>query len=296
MLSCWSLILGIAGTNALGFNAQHAQHFKAAAAAVVLATSPGALPVLPVHATVPITTLIADVHATVPITTLIADAEADRETAELKAAIEKAKKLSDAQEKADLEAAKVAAKSAAKALAARGPPAKLPSKAADTDLSVALRGGAINLRELRVPQSLGLSLPVVGPLRIEFNAVVSKVTPEMAADADVVVGLPTDLVKAGKKAAGGDVGLAVDLPGFASGRLDVDVSTPRDGEADVVVTSPLFKRLPIQKTKGLGRFCFDCGTGAPESEWFVARNLGNGVQFYGNAKTGVSQFEAPKGF
>lgn len=241
--------------------------------------------------------LIPPATATMPAA-LIADAAAslDREAAELKSAIQAAKKVADAQEKADFEAAKAAAKSAAKALASRGAPAKLPAKAADTDLSVALRSSAINLRELRLPQSLGIMLPVTGPLRIELNAVISKVTPEIANDADVVVGLPQDLLKAGKRAAGGDVGLAIDFPGLASGRLDVDVSTPRKGEAEVVVTSPLIPKLPIQKTKGLGRFCFDCGTGAPESDWFVARNLGNGVQFYGNAKTGKSQFEAPKDF
>ena len=54
--------------------------------------------------------------------------------------------------------------------------------------------------------------------------------------------------------------------------------------------------LPLQKTDGLGRFCFKCGNGNPTSDWFVARNLGDGIEFYGNVKTGVSQFELPKEF
>ena len=55
-------------------------------------------------------------------------------------------------------------------------------------------------------------------------------------------------------------------------------------------------QLPLQKSAGLGRFCFKCGNGNPPSDWFVARNLGDGIEFYGNAKTGQSQFELPREF
>lgn len=155
----------------------------------------------------------------------------------------------------------------------------------------------LNPRDLgnaKLPSSIGVNLPVLGSLRVDLSASVQKVSEAQANSADVVIGLPNDLVKAGKLAAGGIAGAAVDAPGLAAGRFDLDVSTPRAGEADVVVNSKLIPQLPIAKTAGLGRFCYDCGDGNPPSDWFVARNLGNGVQFYGNAKTGVSQFEAPK--
>lgn len=184
----------------------------------------------------------------------------------------------------------------------KGAIAKLPvASAKPTDLSVALRGSTIkiNPRDLKsttLPQSVGVTLPVLGPVRIDLNIAVSKVTAQEVAESDIVIALPADLVKAGKLAAGGNVGAAIDAPGLASGRFEAELSTPRKGEAGVTVTSPLIPQLPLQKTKGLGRFCFECGDGNAPSDWFVARNLGNGVQFYGNAKTGKSQFDVPKGF
>ena len=204
----------------------------------------------------------------------------------------------DASELAAFEAARAQAKSQAQASSARGAPAKLPSTASASDVSVALRSNAIKLdpRDLKLPSSIGVTLPVAGSLRIDLNVQIAKVTEVEVADADVVVSLPKDLIKAGKLAAGGVGGLALDVPGLASGRFDLDVTTPVKGEADVAVSSKLIPKLPLQKTKGLGRFCFECGNGNPDSEWFIARNLGSGVQFYGNARTGVSQFEAPKGF
>ena len=130
--------------------------------------------------------------------------------------------------------------------------------------------------------------------------------------------LPSDLIKAGKLAAGGDAGLTLDVPGLVATRFDLDVKTPRGGEADVTVTSSAIPKLPIAKGKGLGRACYECGNGNPQSDWcdpcvvglaipaltpaptaptrYFARNLGNGVEFYGNAKTGVSQFDVPNGY
>ena len=46
----------------------------------------------------------------------------------------------------------------------------------------------------------------------------------------------------------------------------------------MVITSKSLPKLPLQKTKGLGRFCFNCGNGNPPSDWFFARNLGDGVE------------------
>ena len=60
------------------------------------------------------------------------------------------------------------------------------------------------------------------------------------------VGALADLIKAGKLAVGGNVGAAVDAPGLLSGRFDAELITPRKGEADVVVTSPLIPKLPVQ--------------------------------------------------
>ena len=217
-------------------------------------------------------------------------------TTTIVAAVEKSARKD---ELAAFEAARAEAKAkSAKAEQARGARAKAPASATSSDVSLALRSTALKLdpRDLRLPNSIGVELPVVGPLRIDLNVQISKATAEQVADADLVVSLPKDLVKAGKLAAGGVGGVALDAPGVASGRLDIDVTTPRNGEADVVVTSKLIPKLPLQKTKGLGRFCFECGNGEQDSDWFVARNMGSGVQFYGNAKTGKSQFEVPKGF
>jgi len=114
---------------------------------------------------------------------------------------------------------------------------------------------------------------------------------------DIQVLLPKDLVKAGKLALGGDAGLVIDAPGLVTGgKVDIDLATPRKGEADVTVTSSLIPKLPLQKGSSSGRFCFDCGNGNEPSDWVVARNLGNGVEFYSNVKTGESQFNTPPGF
>jgi hypothetical protein len=207
------------------------------------------------------------------------------ESAELKAALAKAKRLSDSKDLA----------------LKKGSPARLPvASAKPTDVSVALRSGVIKIdprdvKATQLPQSIGITLPVVGSVRLELNVAVTKVSSEEAAEADVVVSLPSDLVKAGKLAAGGIAGAALDAPGLTSGRFELAVDTPRKGEADITLTSNLIPKLPVQKTKGLGRYCFECGNGAEPSDWFVARNLGNGVTFYGNSKTGVSQFDVPKG-
>ena len=49
-------------------------------------------------------------------------------------------------------------------------------------------------------------------------------------------------------AARGDVSVALDVPGIIAGRVEVDVETPRAGEADVVVTSKTIPKLPHTKT------------------------------------------------
>lgn len=183
-----------------------------------------------------------------------------------------------------------------------GPPAKLTVAADPSDVGIAIRKGAlalprgVDITTARVPSSIGVTLPVVGPVRVDLAVSIAKTSEAEAAASDVVIQLPKDLIKAGKRAVGGDAGIALDVPGIAAGRFAVDLNTPRKGEADVVVTSNLIPKLPVQKTKGAGSFCFECGDGNEPSDWFVARNLGNGVQFYGNAKTGQSQFEVPKGF
>ena len=103
----------------------------------------------------------------------------------------------------------------------------------------------------------------------------------------------TDLGKAASLASAGDVSLA--LKGAVNGRLDVDLNTPTRGEADITVLSKLVPKLPLAKTAGTGRFCATCGNGEPISDWFVVRNVKNGVSFYTNLVTGVSQFQAPGG-
>ena len=114
---------------------------------------------------------------------------------------------------------------------------------------------------------------MLGSVRVDLAVTVEKATEAQVAASDVVVTLQADLVKVGKLAAGGDVSVALDVPGIVAGRFAVDVETPRAGEADVVVTSKTIPKLPLQKTKGLGRFCFDCGDGGEPSDWFVSRNL-----------------------
>lgn len=227
--------------------------------------------------------------------TLLAEAMAAKEAAAAKTtAAAQGGKASSA---AVAVAAKPAAPAASAKAAARGALAQLPVSSRPEDVVLAVRSGAVpNLLTKSLPSSVGVTLPGVGPLRVDLNVVVSKATPEEVAASDIVVSLPRDLVKAGKLAAGGDAGVSLNVPGLVSGRIDLDVSSPRKGEADIAVTSSLVPKLPLQKTSGLGRFCFECGNGGEQSEWFVARNLGNGVQFYGNAKTGVSTFAAPKDY
>ena len=104
-----------------------------------------------------------------------------------------------------------------------------------------------------------------------------------------------DLAKAGKLAAAGDVSLAVQAKGGPASRFDVDLSTPRKGEAEISVVSTALPKLPLAKSAGFGRFCATCGNGQPIDDWFVVKNVKNGVSFYTNVVTGVSQFNAPPG-
>lgn len=263
------------------------QQFDAAAAMMASIAAAALVAAAPM----PAAALIAENECSVLNAPSMQIAAASNEDAALAKAIAKANKLS-----------KEAEKDISDSVAKRGRAAKAPANffpsVTSTDVSVALRSGVVpGLKDLRLPSSLGITLPALGPVRVDFNIKVEKVTPEKVADADIVVTLPNDLIKAGKKAVGGNVGLAFDAGTPLGGaRFDVDVSTPRKGEADLAITSPAIPKLPLQKTKGLGRFCFECGDGGEQSDWFVARNLGNGIQFYGNAKTGVSQFDVPKGF
>jgi hypothetical protein len=179
--------------------------------------------------------------------------------------------------------------------------------ATPTDLSVAVKKNAIDLKAKKLPSSVGISLPFVGSFRARVNIDLQKATPEEVTKSDVVISLPSDLIKAGKLALGGSAGAALDVPGLVSERFDLDLQTPgageagitvtsKQGKADIALTSKLIPNLPIPKSKGLGRFCSDCGNGKPESDWYITRNLGNGVQFYSNPKTGVAQFQPPPGF
>ena len=198
----------------------------------------------------------------------------------------------------------IAAQAATSTKAAPATPTKTPGSIKDlssstkpSDVAVAVRSGVIDLKAQKLPSSIGAVLPFpVGPIKIDLAISINKATEAEVNAADVVVTLPKDLVKASKLAVGGDAGLVLDVPGIASGRFDLDLDTPRKGEADIVVTSKTIPKLPVQKTGGFGRTCYDCGNGEALSDWYVARNLGNGVTFYGNVKTGVSQFEVPKGF
>ena len=45
-------------------------------------------------------------------------------------------------------------------------------------------------------KGIGTNLPVVGAVRIDLNIAINKVSAEQAAEADVVIGLPSDLIKA----------------------------------------------------------------------------------------------------
>lgn len=128
---------------------------------------------------------------------------------------------------------------------------------------------------------------------LSSSATTRQATPAEAAAADVVVELPSNLFKAASLASGGAAGIELDVPGLISGRIDVDIETPRSGEADVVLTSGLIPQLPLSRGGGQGRFCYTCGNGEELGDWVVARNLKNGVSFYSNVKTGKSQFQAP---
>jgi hypothetical protein len=187
--------------------------------------------------------------------------------------------------------------------------AALADVATPTDVAVTVKEGTIDLKAKKLPSSVGISLPFVGSLRanIKVDLDVQKVKTEEVAKSDVVISLPRDLIGAGKLALGGSAGAALDVPGLVSERFDLDLKSPGQGEADIFVTSKPGKaeialtskripKLPLPKSQGLGRFCDNCGNGAPKSDWYIARNLGDGVQFYSNPTTGESRFTPPPGF
>ena len=86
------------------------------------------------------------------------------------------------------------------------------------------------------------------------------------------------------------------VSGGKTSRLDIDIDTPRKGEADIAIVGKVVPKLPLAKTAGFGRFCSTCGNGQEISDWFVVKNLKNDVSFYTNLVTGVSQFNTPPGF
>jgi len=155
--------------------------------------------------------------------------------------------------------------------------------------------GTLNSAVKILPKSVGLTLPVVNiPVRVDIDVKVDKVSPAEAAAADVVVELPQDLAKLAKSATAGDVDLVVTKEGGRSGRVDIDLATPRKGVAELKVRSDAVPKLPLAKS-GNGRFCATCGNGEALSDWFTVTNVKNGVSFYTNLVTGVSQFNAPPG-
>ena len=156
--------------------------------------------------------------------------------------------------------------------------------------------GSITKITSALPKSIGTTLPVVNiPLRVDISINVAKATPADVAASDVVIDLPKDLKKAASLASAGDINLAL-VSGGKTSRLDIDIDTPRKGEADIAIVGKVVPKLPLAKTAGFGRFCSTCGNGQEISDWFVVKNLKNDVSFYTNLVTGVSQFNTPPGF
>ena len=149
----------------------------------------------------------------------------------------------------------------AAAVTAAKPTAGKAYSAAKTDLTIGLKQGAVkidpreiiatrDISRIKLPQTIGVNVPVLGSVQVNLDVKVAKCSPEDVQASDVQIVLPSDLVKAGKQAIGGDAGLVLDAPGLASGQLDIDIATPRKGEADLTVTSDLIPKIPLQKGNG----------------------------------------------
>mmetsp|Transcript_28976 Transcript_28976/g.58801 ORF Transcript_28976/g.58801 Transcript_28976/m.58801 type:complete len:116 (-) Transcript_28976:1086-1433(-) len=83
-----------------------------------------------------------------------------------------------------------------------------------------------------------------------------------------------------------------DIGGKLETHVDIEFATPKAGQLEVLVESPLIPKLPVKnaltettKTSVI--------RGGKKSAWSAVTNLGDGSVLYTNSKTGASQKEKP---
>lgn len=76
-----------------------------------------------------------------------------------------------------------------------------------------------------------------------------------------------------------------DISGKISTHVDVDFATPRQGQLEVLIDSPLLPKLPVKNRL--------TGDGGKKSNWSAVTNLGDGSVVYANSMTGETQKDAP---
>mmetsp|Transcript_18658 Transcript_18658/g.40612 ORF Transcript_18658/g.40612 Transcript_18658/m.40612 type:complete len:239 (+) Transcript_18658:205-921(+) len=86
--------------------------------------------------------------------------------------------------------------------------------------------------------------------------------------------------------------LEFDIGGKLETHVDIEFATPKAGQLEVLVESPLIPKLPVKnaltettKTSVI--------RGGKKSAWSAVTNLGDGSVLYTNSKTGASQKEKP---
>ena len=76
-----------------------------------------------------------------------------------------------------------------------------------------------------------------------------------------------------------------DISGKISTHVDIDFATPRQGQLEVLIDSPLLPKLPVKNRL--------TGDGGKKSNWSAVTNLGDGSVVYANSMTGETQKDAP---
>jgi len=159
----------------------------------------------------------------------------------------------------------------------------LPALASDT-------AAQISLQQIP-PSSISIEigdLPVIGNV---LSGTYTKVPDGSISKPSLVIKSPKDKVKAIQSLATGGH-LEFDVGGKLSTHLDVDVASDQAGTAKILVESSLIPKLPF---KNRASSVIGTPSGGKESAWNIVTNLGNGESYYYNLKTGVTQFERPKG-
>ena len=83
-----------------------------------------------------------------------------------------------------------------------------------------------------------------------------------------------------------------DIGGKLETHVDIAFATPKVGQLEVLVESPLIPKLPV-KNALTETTKTSVVRGGKKSDWSAVTNLGDGSILYTNSKTGASQKEKP---